>query len=243
MVAVRVPLKQYRFHLRGAYLEVDRLSVAILLPTYFGSTLWMIPTAQVVAADLTAVAKETGGASSEDVTVLEAPPVVPYFFTTSYLATPTTVLLFRSPQRVPVLRRFVANVSNTDLGFTRRQSRSEKGALVDGILVRVDNPPEVVDQLRAVGIETVVDPARWLGANRPTIKDAVRRDARLALENRLLPKHGYLLWVIVVALILVRVAFAVNNRALAITASIVAVASFVGRFAIRRRLKQPSLDG
>lgn len=179
-----VPLKRYRVNWRPPYLHADGISLTIVLPRYFGSTEWRVPIREVAVADLTAVADTDEDAEA----VFEDPVNLPNFPTTGAFTSPGVVVLFREPQRVPVLRRSVAWDRNVDVGFTRRASMSPAGARIDGFMVRVTDPAGAVATLAAGGAEVTTDPDRWLVTHRRTSTDPAaiaQAEQELATAQRL----------------------------------------------------------
>lgn len=160
-----IPLKAYRWSRRKSRLELHGSTVSIVLPSYFGNQQWNVPVADLAVSDLTLLPDEPSTQEPEEV-FFEQPIALPYFFTTGPATEPTLALLVRKPVKTPVLRRVVAMAPNVDLPFTRRESRSTKGALVDGVLLRAERPSEAVRLLGDAGAEVTLDPEGWLRAHR-----------------------------------------------------------------------------
>ena len=65
-------------------------------------------------------------------------------------------LLFRSPQRVPVVRR------GGPVALSASRSRSVEGLRLDGVGLTAKDPREAAETLRAFGYETTDRPIEWL---------------------------------------------------------------------------------
>lgn len=174
-------MRQYRFHFRPAFLEIDGGCLRIVLPVYFGKQVWAVPLTEVLACDLKQEIKDY-----EPTDLLFDPPVkVPYLFTTGPLTAPTLQLLFRNPERVPKLRWTAALAPNNSLPFTRRQSISEDGARVDGLLLRMQDNSTALEALVGAGVEQTQQPLTWLIRNRDTVNDRSRVDRLLSTERKI----------------------------------------------------------
>lgn len=233
----RVPLRQYRLHVRDAYVDVSSDELVLRVPSFFGAALWRIPNHEAVAADLTTPPPNPVADRSERDEVFVDAPNVPYLFTTGPMTAPTLALLFRTPQRTPVLTRTAAFAPNVDIGVTRRQTRSAEGAHVDGVLLRCHEPMAAMAQLRSVGIEETDDADRWLVANRPLITDPTERSARIALEERLFPRHRTLGWAATGG-VLGAVVLQDARPTLAVVLGAAALVAFGGQFLITRCLRR-----
>lgn len=177
----RLPLRQYRFHFRPTFLEIDGRYLKVVLPVYFGEQVWEVPLANVLVCDLTQEIKDY-----EPPDLLFDPALkIPYLFTTGMLTAPTLELLFREPERVPTLRWTAALAPNNSLPFTRRQSKSEDGARVDGVLLRMQDNTTALAALVGAGVEQTQQPLTWLIRNRATVNDRRRVDRLLATERKI----------------------------------------------------------
>lgn len=175
-----IRLRNYRFNPRKARIEVEGDAAALVLPAYFGRHPWRVQFADLAVVDLTSpmLAPDAGEEVFRDGIA------IPYFFTTGPVTAPTTLLLFRTPQRVPPLRAVAAWAPNIDLPFGYRESRSQRGAFIDGALLRAEDPPSAAERLVMVGAERVHDPAEWLRGHRDAVTDPVEREHVLAHGRR-----------------------------------------------------------
>jgi hypothetical protein len=175
-----IRLRNYRVNPREARVELDGDTAALVLPAYFGRHRWRVQLADLAVVDLTSpmFAPDAG----ED--VFRNGLATPYFFTTGPVTAPTTLLLFRAPQRVSPLRAVAAWAPNVDLPFGYRESRSKRGAFVDGAFLRAEDPPNAAERLVMAGAERVHNPAQWLRANREVVTDPVEREQVLAHGRR-----------------------------------------------------------
>lgn len=110
--------------------------------------------------------------------------IIPYFFTTGPVTRPTMLLLFRRPQRVPALRAIAAVAPNVELPFGWRESRSPKGANVDGVLVRAVDASDAVSRLVQAGATLADDPSQWLRDHREVVSHPTKRAALSAHARR-----------------------------------------------------------
>lgn len=165
-----VMLRNYRYAPRKARVEIRGDELELFLPPYFGRRRWSVPIGNTAVTDLTSV-QDTS--SRED--LYPDGISIPYFFTAGPATSPTILLLFRQPTRVPPLRALTAYAPNVDLPFGYFQTRSAKGAFVDGPLLRAVDPPSAAQQLVAAGVERVDDPSRWLRSHRRTLTDPGER--------------------------------------------------------------------
>lgn len=153
-----VELDRLPFDRRPARLTCTGGVVEVLVPTWLGAEAWRLPADEVGVADLTTAGWGTGGDVFRDRLAL------PYLTTKTPFTKPTTVLLFRTPQRVP------------DGARTSLQTRA---GFVDGLTVRVDEPARAVDRLASGGAIAVGDPARFLRQHREVVVDPAERAAML----------------------------------------------------------------
>ncbi len=180
MSSDRIRLRNYRLTPRKARIELVGDAAVLVLPGYFGRRRWGVKLSDLAVVDLTA----PNLAADVEEDVFRDDLTIPYFFTTGPVTAPTTLLLFDTPQRVPPLRISAAWVPNMDLPFGYRESRSERGALLDGALLRAEDPSSAADRLVLAGARRVHDPAGWLRANRDVVTDPVEREQILAHGQR-----------------------------------------------------------
>src|SRR5829696_1000291 len=146
--ARRIRLRDFVHHPRKARIDLAAYGAYLALPLYFGPYEWMVPIDSVAVVDLTVpgsprtVADMAGDFAGRTIT---------YLFTAARARTATPLLLFAEPQRVPPLRLLAALDPQVRLPFGFRSSRSPAGAVVDGVLLRVDAPREAADRLVAAG--------------------------------------------------------------------------------------------
>lgn len=159
-MATVVPLRTYRWAPRKATMTVDGGSVELYLPTYFGSHRWRIPVSEVAVWDADDSHDED---EREGEVIFPAAIVVPYLITTGPATTPTTALLFRTAQRVPPVRALAAWAPNTDVGVGYRESRSDEGAFLDGVMLRFRDPDAPLAALVAAGAERVSNDVAFFG--------------------------------------------------------------------------------
>lgn len=179
-----IPLQIYRISPRKARIELQDDAVGLFLPSYFGRRRFEIPISGLTVCDLTSPL--TSDLPTEDVFMHDIS--IPYLFTTGPLTMPTLLLLFSSPLRVPPLRMLTAIAPNTELPFGWKESRSKRGAFVDGVLLRAPNTSQAACQLIEVGAHKIDDPSRWLHENRERIVDPVEPQwvvADIRRRNRL----------------------------------------------------------
>lgn len=165
-----IPLKRYRANWRPPHLTVQPERLSIHLPQYFGKKTWVVDPSEVLVAQIAATFVPRA-ADYRNV------PEVPFFPTTAVVASPNVLLIFRSPQKVPPLKLIVAIAGSVDLPFGYRTSRSEEGAVVDGIQLRAEDAAAAIEKLKAVGCEEVSDPDAWILANRELLDASPESDA------------------------------------------------------------------
>lgn len=95
-----IRLRNYRLTPRKACIELVGDAAALVLPGYFGRRRWAVTLSDLAVVDLTA----PNLAADVEEDVFRDDLAIPYFFTTGPVTTPTTLLLFATPQRVPPLR-------------------------------------------------------------------------------------------------------------------------------------------
>jgi hypothetical protein len=132
--------------------------VILELPGWLGTVPWEVSAGEVGVADLTTTGWGSGGDVFRDAIAL------PYLATRTRSTTPTLVLLFRHPQRLPA-------------GASRRIA--SRGGVVDGVTLRVADPKAAVASLAAGGAIAVGDPARFLHQHRDVVEDPAERAALL----------------------------------------------------------------
>lgn len=170
-----IPLRTYRINPRKSRIELSGDVARLVLPGYFGRRTWSVPVGQMGVVDLTSM--PVSDTSEED--VYRDAVRIPYFFTTGPATAPTTLLLFEHPQRVPPLRAVAALAPNTSLPFGYFESRSERGAYVDGVLLRAADPAGAAARLVSAGAAPVQDPGTWLREHRERVIDPVERETLL----------------------------------------------------------------
>lgn len=155
-------------NLRDAFVSWSADSLQLTLPTYFGRHQWTVPIDQVVAGDPT----------SGDISVVEDifadPLVLPYLFTTGPGKAPNLVLLFRTRQRIPPMKRWAA-VNSVGLPFRVWDTRSPEGVHLDGVILRAKDPTGALRCLGGAGVEIVTAPWAWLRAHRSVVTDPIER--------------------------------------------------------------------
>lgn len=186
-IRATVLLRSYWYSRRKPSLSVIDMDVEIRLPGYFGRRSWRVPVAAVAATNLQDIPRERTEEVDGDEVVFAKGITMPYFFTTGPMWAPNLLLQFREPQRLPALGWVAAVAPNTYLPFSRRQSRSAKGAHVDGILLRARDSTQAVRDLRLAGVETTSDPEGWLAVRRSVVSDPAERDEAIARETRAAP--------------------------------------------------------
>ncbi|WP_241842487.1 hypothetical protein [Pseudofrankia sp. BMG5.36] len=174
-------MKAYWFVIRKPRVVCDGGAVRMMLPGYFGGRAWAIPARHVAVQDLSATPPAEGAQEPQPVLAREL--AVPYLFTTGPMTRPNLLLMFTEPQRVPPLRLDAALAPNTDLPFGYRSTRSEKGARVDGVLLRADNPAALRQSVLTAGGSSLDDPVGWLYEHREVVAD-VMEQASLARRRR-----------------------------------------------------------
>jgi hypothetical protein len=141
-------LRDFVHHPRKARIDLAAYAAYLSLPLYFGPYEWMVPIEAVAVVDLTVPGSPRTAA---DMAGDFDGRTITYLFTAARARTATTLLLFAEPQRVPPLRLLAALDPQIRLPFGFRSSRSRAGAVVDGVLLRVDAPREAADRLVAAG--------------------------------------------------------------------------------------------
>jgi hypothetical protein len=176
-----IPLRTYRLSRKRHCIQLSAGIARVSLPQYFGRATWDVRIDAIGVTDLSGVGESKGWADAN----LRSVPRVPYLFTTGPMTSPNLMLLFRTPQRLPPVRRIVAVAPNVDLPFRYREARS--GALVDGVLFRAVDAQSATATLIEGGAELVDDAASWLGQHREVVKDdraaAALRSRRKALAR------------------------------------------------------------
>ncbi len=174
----RIPLKTWRLSPRKAVIDVLPEGLSFYLPSFFGSRRFTVSRADVVVQRLDAFTAL--GENDQDVFFQDEVRTA-YFPTTSSSAAPNLALAFARPVRVPRLRLIMALSDNVDLPFGWRESRSDKGAHLDGVALRVADPGRAIEQLRAAGVRVVDDVDTWLAQHReletdPATLEELRED-------------------------------------------------------------------
>jgi hypothetical protein len=182
-VTTDIPLRTYRLTPRKPVLAIHDGGLLLRLPGFFGRHWFRIALTAVCAVDLAKIEEP------ETIGWFDPPPVIPFLPTTSPYVDPTLGLLFRDRQRVPPLRALAALAPNVDLPFTWFQTRSAKGALFDGLLLRAVDAAVATEALRTAGADTTTRPDRWLAAFRSVVTDgddeALRTHSRLKRASRM----------------------------------------------------------
>lgn len=168
-------LKAYWFAIRKPRVVCGGGVISMILPGYFGGRQWTVPAGHAAVRDLSAAPLPEDAQEPEPVLASEL--AVPYLFTTGPMTRPNLLLMFTEPQRVPPLRLAASLASNTDLPFGYRSTRSKRGAHVDGILLRADNPAVLCRSIVAAGGSHFDDPVRWLREHRQVVTDVVQQNS------------------------------------------------------------------
>ncbi len=172
-----LPLARGRFTRRSPVAVIEDGTVALHLPTYFGSRAWTVPISHIGVRDLTAVAPP-----SDEPLVLRDGLRLAYPATAANHAPPTTFLLFTAAQRVPPLRMMAAGGA---AGFGYRRSRSADGVHLDGVLLRFEEPAHAAAVLRDAGAEWIADETAWIRRHHEVLSDPAEIDAAVRDERRL----------------------------------------------------------
>jgi hypothetical protein len=159
-----IVLKSFRWLPRTPTMTIVGHEVTMSIGKYFTAP-WVFDARDVAAVDDT---RAVGGKFDADIGV-----VVPVLRTTGNVGTPTLILLFKTPQRVPPLRRF----NSVELPWTYRRSRSADGERADGIQLRAADPRAAVVSLAAAGAAVPERPLEWLRSVRPELWASQRRAA------------------------------------------------------------------
>jgi hypothetical protein len=194
-----IELRNYRIVPRKARIDIDGAAAALVLPSFFGRRPFIVPMDVTAVLDLTS---EMPGDGLDEEIVFETEPSIPYFFTTGPFTEPTTLLLFREPQRVPPLRWITASAPNVDLPFGARASRSARGAFVDGALLRFRDPADAARRLVRAGATPVDRPEAWL--DQDAVSDPIRRETVLRHQNQAMWLHRVAFGLLVVSLLTAR---------------------------------------
>ena len=161
-----VPLRTWRLSPRKARLELSPGQLSVYLPAYFGGHRLVVPTIDVVFADLDADDDELPDDPPEHDVWFEEPLRVADFPTASTLVEGSLVLAFVRPVRVPPLRWVMAMSDNVDLPFGYFSSRRGEGAHVDAVRLRPADREAAAGALRLAGVRQVDDPLSWLSEHR-----------------------------------------------------------------------------
>ncbi|CAJ59222.1 MULTISPECIES: hypothetical protein [Frankia] len=167
-------LKAYWYAVRKPRVVHEAGVVSLVLPGYFGDRPWSIPVDRVAVRDLSSAPLPEDIPEPEP--VLARQVTIPYLFTTGPLTLPNLLLMFTEPQRVPPLRLGPAMAPNSDLPFGYFSTRAERGAYVDGVKLRAENPSGLERLLLAAGATRFEDPVRWLHRHRQVITDAADQE-------------------------------------------------------------------
>ena len=107
--------------------------------------------------------------------MLRDPVRLPYLFTTGPSARPTTGIVFKQPQRVPPIRALAAWAPNTDIPVGVFDSRSKRGAYLDGALLRFEEPAAAEAILLRAGATSAGDLTAWFERYRTVVSDPRQR--------------------------------------------------------------------
>lgn len=176
----RIALKSFGISWRKPAIDINPQSgmIELSIPGLFGGRRWPIPVEQVSVTDLTSPLIEDHAPDGFFPSGIQ----VPYLYTSSAIAAPTTLLLFRTPQRTPALRHLLILGTADIFPYTWRESRSPAGARLDGVLARAEEPEEATARLAAAGAEVVTAPTRWLQEHRTFVTDPFEMER---MEDRL----------------------------------------------------------
>jgi hypothetical protein len=139
----RIPLKTWRLAPSKAYLEIWPGWLGMRLPWYLGEEIWWVPIDEVHVVDMSS--RRTTIKSSD---VFEDPVTLAYFITTHDVARPTLLLLFTTPQRMPLLNMEPEFENPSGYGASD-SSVAETG--VDGVLLRARRPAWAAPPARRPG--------------------------------------------------------------------------------------------
>jgi hypothetical protein len=158
-------LRRYRLASRPAYIELHPQHLDIRLPGYFGGSVWRIP-----VADVCLVERGYERQVKQEVTtgkMLTRPVAVPFLRTTSPLRGVNLELLFRTKQRLPRIRLWGA--VNATVPYLL--AKSQMGAWVDGVALRVVDSDAARRALVQAGCQTTRAPGWWIADHRETTTD------------------------------------------------------------------------
>ncbi|MCC5953656.1 MAG: hypothetical protein JJU45_16310 [Acidimicrobiia bacterium] len=96
-MAESIALKNPRVTTSRASIELGDGRLDLVLPTFFGRRRWTVPMAEVGVADLTSPLFDDQASGL----VFREAVHIPYFYSTGPASMPTTLLLFKTPQRTP----------------------------------------------------------------------------------------------------------------------------------------------
>lgn len=229
---------------KAAYLHLTPAGLDLVLPRYFGARPWTVPADEVAVlrTDLSEPAQFDG----EDGVgpVFARPVVVPYLPTGVVTASPNLLLLFARPVQFPMLKRHFALPGSTrDLPFSYRDI--ERGATVDGLELRADDPADAERYLREHGIAAVDDPDAWLAAHRELVHDEERRAALIARDEQVSRWGRRVSWVTgasVAVLIAARIFGNEDSNTWLAVIAVAAATTFLVPFAVGRLLRRTDPD-
>jgi hypothetical protein len=143
----RVALRDFGYRTRKPRVDFAAYSAHLVLPTYFGRDEVSVPADSIAVVDLTL----PGSPRQVDEVRHNFPAhAISHLATTSPRRSPTTLLLFAEPVRVPPLRLRAA-AKRRRLTFRLRDSHRVPPARIDGVLLRADNPRWAADRFVAAG--------------------------------------------------------------------------------------------
>jgi hypothetical protein len=222
-----VALRRWSVNWRPPYLQVDGDSFHIVIPRLFGNRRWTVPLRQVTIATVPRERQEQTELALEDV-VFDEPQRVEMIATRYSYCIPNLQVFFGQPQRVPTVRRFPANPG---LDFTPKETRSEKGVVLDGILLSAADEAEALASLKEAGLVIVTDVAQWSLDHRAHHRDAyevqqITRDLhRILWINRI--GYGVPVVLFIASQLIVKVE-GKSTEGIGMTMGLSALLSFVG---------------
>jgi hypothetical protein len=134
--------------------------IGLILPT----VRWTVPLSEITVVDPAAAAPgeaERAGAAPA------RPLLLPLFYDAPAFPWWRVTLLFRTPQRVPALRRLWGAGS----GLSAAATRSANGAWIDGMVLSFRDPDEAATAFARAGAASVQSVRSWAQAHRPLVPD------------------------------------------------------------------------
>jgi hypothetical protein len=136
--------------------EVSTESLTLAMPAYFGKALWTVPLSEITVVDAGPRQVDSSGLT------------IPRFYATPGWARGGLTLLFRTPQRGPVLRR----LGGIRSGLSARASRAAGGSWVDGMKLGFRRRAQAQAALSEAGVPSTPSIATWAREQRSVARDA-----------------------------------------------------------------------